>query len=81
MNEHKFQEVANFNIYPAEYFCPMDSTTGKLTITDKTVSIHHYSCSWIDHNTLSWKLHILKNKLIKLFGEKFILGISKLFKR
>lgn len=81
VNEHKFQKVANFNIYPAEYFCPMDSTTGKITITDKTVSIHHYSCSWIDHNTLSWKLHILKNKLIELFGEKFILGISKLFKR
>ena len=32
--------------YPAEYFCPMDYSTGKKTITKNTVSIHHYCASW-----------------------------------
>ena len=47
VNEHRFQDVAGFKIYPADYFCPMDSTTGLTELTSNTVSIHHYSCSWI----------------------------------
>ena len=80
-NEHKLQKVADITIYPADYFCPMDSTTGITTITKNTVSIHHYSCSWIEHNTLSWRLHMLKNKLISLFGERFVMKISKWLRR
>lgn len=81
VEEHRLQKVAGITIYPADYFCPMDSTTGTTTITPNTVSIHHYSCSWIDHNTLSWQLHILKNKLIGLFGEKWVMKLSKILKR
>lgn len=81
VNEHKMQKVADITIYPADYFCPMDSTTGITTITSNTVSIHHYSCSWIDHNSLRWRLHILKNKLIGLFGEKFIMKLSSVLKK
>jgi hypothetical protein len=33
-------------IYPPEYFCPMNYTTGKLAITENTRSIHHYSATW-----------------------------------
>lgn len=67
-------------MYPCDVFCPMDSTTGIITITDNTVSIHHYSCSWIDHNTISWRLHKLKNKLIRVFGKKWIMKVSKLIR-
>lgn len=81
VEEHRLQQVAGVTIYPVDYFCPMDSTTGIITLTDNTVSIHHYSCSWIDHNTFSWRLHILKNKLISLFGEKWIMKISRILKR
>ena len=42
----KIQNIAGVYIYPAEYFCPMNYGTGKLTITKNTVSIHHYSASW-----------------------------------
>lgn len=80
-DKHMIQQVADVIIYPADYFCPMDSTTGITTLTDNTVSIHHYSCSWIDHNTINWRLHILKNKLIVLFGEKWVMRISKLLRR
>lgn len=81
LNEHKLQNVADVTIYPADYFCPMDSTTGITILTKNTVSIHHYSCSWIDHNTMSWRLHILKNKLITIFGEKWVMRLSRILKK
>lgn len=47
-DEHKetIQEVAGITIYPPEYFCPMEYSTGKITITDNTRSIHWYTASW-----------------------------------
>ena len=41
------QTVAGFHIYPADWFNPLDSTTGMLQKTENTVSIHWYSMSWI----------------------------------
>lgn len=79
--KHRVQEVCGLTIYPADFFCPMDSTTGITTITDNTVSIHHYSCSWIDHNTFSWRIHEFKNWLISIFGADFILRVSSIFHR
>lgn len=81
VNEHRLQNVAGYNIYPADYFCPMDSTTGLIDLTDNTVSIHHYSCSWVDKNTLNFKLHLLKNKMIKIFGAKFVFGVINIIKK
>ena len=33
-------------VYPPEYFAPLDYITGRIMITDRTYSIHHYSASW-----------------------------------
>ena len=33
-------------IYAPEYFCPLDYHTGKLTLTEKSRTIHHYTASW-----------------------------------
>lgn len=63
------QEIGGIVIYPSEVFCPMDSTTGLIDITEKTVSIHWYSCSWIDHNSMRFKLHLLKNWFVGVFGD------------
>lgn len=41
------QTVADVHIYPADWFNPLDSTTGLLNKTKNTVSIHWYSMSWI----------------------------------
>lgn len=79
--ENALQQVAGFTIYPDDYLCPMDSTTGIVTKTPNTVSIHHYSCSWMDHNTLSFRLHLLKNQLIKIFGANTIMKLAKVLKR
>lgn len=79
-NENEMQQVAGVRIYPAEYFCPMDSTTGITEITPVTVSIHHYSCSWINHNSLKYRLYAQKKALIKVFGVKFIMKIASIVK-
>ena len=42
----EISDVAGIRIYPAEYFCPLDFYTGKMTITNSTRSIHHYTASW-----------------------------------
>lgn len=41
------QKVADFHVYPADWFNPLDSATGELLKTANTVSIHWYSMSWI----------------------------------
>ena len=41
------QLVAGIHVYPADYFNPLDSVTGKLTKTKNTYSIHWYSMSWL----------------------------------
>ena len=41
------QTVAGFHVYPADWFNPLDSTTGQLNKTKNTVSVHWYSMSWI----------------------------------
>ncbi len=72
-NNDELQEVAGVWIYPTDVLCPMDHTqANKLNITDRTVSIHLYDCSWINHNTIRYKLHLLKNLLARRFGVKFI---------
>lgn len=43
----KEQVVAGIHVYPEDYFNPMDSTTGKLTKTKNTYSIHWYTMSWL----------------------------------
>lgn len=45
------QVVAGIHVYPADYFNPVDSTTGKLTKTVNTYSIHWYSMSWLPKKT------------------------------
>ena len=54
--------------------------TGKLCITDKTVSIHHYAASWVSKNDrmrgkiAKWFYRVFgmdnANKIRKLFGRK-----------
>lgn len=64
-------------MYPSDWFCPKDHGTGRINLTENSVCIHHFACSWLDHKTTSFKLHLLKNKLIRIFGPKFILNTVK----
>lgn len=47
--ENRLQQVADVWIYPNDWFNPLDDATGRMTLTDNTRSIHHYSKTWIDN--------------------------------
>lgn len=65
------QNVEDVTIYPSDYFCPMNPTTGIVEKTPNTISIHWYDSSWIDQESLSFRLHLLKNKVNRIFGKRF----------
>ncbi len=44
--ENTLQKVADFTIYPTEYFNPKGGDYGKEKITKNTYCIHHYLASW-----------------------------------
>lgn len=72
------QEVSGIWIYPADYFCPMDSTTGIITKTEHTKTVHHYDCSWMDHHSFGFRVHQLKNTFFRLIGQQNAQKINKL---
>lgn len=43
----KRQNIEGITIYPSEYFCPMNSLTGKIDLTQQTHSIHRFTMSWL----------------------------------
>ena len=49
----------SITIYPADYFCPMDSLTGKIELTNNTYTIHHYSMSWLPKST-RWRVRVMR---------------------
>ncbi len=62
------QTICGINIYPKDYFNPIDMSTGRLIITDNTVSIHHYMASWeTKGNVFRGKVYRIINRI---FGKK-----------
>lgn len=67
-NTPKKQKIKNVIIYPADYFCPMNYSTGQITITKNTRSIHHYTASW--RNKKEQKQNEVLQKLNRKYGER-----------
>lgn len=44
---YEVQSLDMCNVYPPEYFCPLDYETKDYNLTKNTISIHHYNESWI----------------------------------
>ncbi len=59
------QEVDGITIYPKEYFNPLHDSTGVLSITDNTYSIHWYSKTWLNPKAK------LRSKLTRPFHRIF----------
>ncbi len=43
---NELQTVCGFTLYPTDWFCPKDYGTGKITVTENTHTIHHFSGTW-----------------------------------
>jgi hypothetical protein len=60
------QTVSGIHVYPADFFNPLDSVTGKLTKTENTYSVHWYSMSWLPKNTqIKAKIGRIARRMIK----------------
>lgn len=65
------QTVNGFTLLPSDYLCPKDFSTGKLEITENTLTIHHFDGSWMpEENKLAAKLRRKYNRFLpdKLSG-------------
>ncbi len=70
------QNVCDINIYPKDYFNPIDMDSGRLIITENTVSIHHYMASWeTKENKFRGKVYKL---IYRIFGKKGAQVIRKI---
>lgn len=76
--ENSFQTVCGINIWPKEYCNPINPNSGKLEITDNTVSIHHYEGTWVDGKTRAREK--IFRLIYRVFGSK-VAGILKRFYR
>ena len=68
-NVSGIQKVADCYIYPSEYFCPINVTTGRIHVEKNTRTIHHYAGTWVD------KKFSLKELVKRLLPEKWVLAI------
>lgn len=66
MANKEIQYRKGIYIYPAEYFCPLDYYTGKLTLTENTRSIHHYTATW--HDEKEKRYYIIQQNLCNTLG-------------
>lgn len=74
-NTDKIQTIAELNIYPPEYFCPINMETGKLSITKNTYSIHRFAGSW------EKKSNKFRGKVYRLINRFLGKGVARLLRR
>lgn len=65
---NEIQQVGGVNIYPSEYFNPINIITHRLHTTANTRTIHHYAATWKDKRDGS-----LKKMLQSMLPERFLL--------
>lgn len=75
---NELQQVAGVWIYPVDYFNPLDSLTGKISISDSTRTIHWYMGSWSDKPNWYKRLSQMSHRL---FGLKIHSLLNVLFRR
>ncbi len=63
----KFQSIDGYNIYPSEYFCPLNNYTRKTHFTNNTLAIHLYLGSWLSKKE---RLSISLNRFLRKIGLK-----------
>ncbi len=57
-NIQGIQNIQGINVYPSEFFSPINIITNKLHVTEKTVSIHRFTGTWGDKQHHSWKEYV-----------------------
>lgn len=63
-------KCGDINIYPWDYFCPMEYLSNKLELTENTYTVHHYSATWMSWiDKLKMKKGYMSNKCRRFFRQ------------
>lgn len=65
--DNSFQEKNGIILLPKDFFSPKDNSTGKITTTNNTYTIHHFSGSWLPKQEQYFIK--LQNKLSYIFNK------------
>lgn len=63
----QFQVVEGFALYPKDYFCPYENSTGILTKTKNTATIHWFNKSWLSPG-IRWRSKLTR-PFHRIFGD------------
>lgn len=73
------QKIEGVNIYPMDWFNPLDAATGRLKVTRNTLSIHWYMKSWMDNQSVLRKF--VARWSHRLLGTSFPTRVKKIIGR
>lgn len=68
IQENRDQELSGVQIFASDVLCPKNFRTGKLHKTARTVSIHHFTASWVDEKIKAEMAH--QQKIKNRFGNR-----------
>ena len=71
----KFQIIDGLALYPRDYFCPLEYSTGKMFKSKNTSTIHWFNMSWLSKGNRA------KSKITKVFHKLFGVDCFKFLKR
>lgn len=75
-NEEQVIDVNGIKVFPPRYFDPIAPGDGmKILKCEDTISIHHYSASWMDNKTK------YRRKIIRIVGQENISKIKKVIRK
>ncbi|MEE0799903.1 MAG: polysaccharide pyruvyl transferase family protein [Gemmiger sp.] len=82
VQKNEDQRLPGMMVYASDVLCPKNFRTGKLHKTERTVSIHHFTASWLDEKIRKELEHTQKIKRIfgSRLGHTVLLGESVLEK-
>lgn len=66
VQENRDQQLSGMTVYASDVLCPKNFRTGKIKKTLRTVSIHHFTASWVDEKIKEEMAH--QQKIRNTFG-------------
>lgn len=68
------QHLQDAVVFASDVLCPKNFVTGKIKKTNRTVSIHHFTASWMDEEIVKSVKHSqkIKNKYGEFIGSKIL---------
>lgn len=66
VQENRDQQLPGMTVYASDVLCPKNFRTGKIKKTPRTVSIHHFTASWVDEKIKEEMAH--QQKIRNAFG-------------